>query len=349
MPALFPLGSLANFVFTRSPGYVAHFFWAQWYTVPLPAPGSFAGQTIIVTGANVGLGLEAVRHFARLGAARVIVACRSVEKAEGAVADVRQSLSAEQNAACQLEAWEVDLGSFASVAAFGERAAAELGRLDAVVENAGIAAAEYAVLEGYESSITVNVLSTVYMALLLMPLLRRTAAQHNVRPRLTLTSSEAHYFARFDEQHATPSIFDLFKGPQTMTHDRYNVSKLLEILAVRELASILDKAGVPVTVNAVNPGLCRTQLFRALPFGVRQAVQGLLHVVGRTASMGARTLVSAAAGGPETHGQYLDSAAVWPASKFVTSEAGATAQHRVWAEILGILEGVHPGISKNIE
>ncbi|CAK7226247.1 hypothetical protein SCUCBS95973_006136 [Sporothrix curviconia] len=350
-----------------NPGYITHLAWAQWQTVPLPEPGFFAGQTIIVTGANVGLGLEAVRHFARLGAARVIVACRSVEKAEAAVANVRQSLTPEQDAACTLEAWDVDLGSFVSVAAFGRRAAAELDRLDAVVENAGIATGEYTPLEGHESSITVNVLSTFYMALLLLPLLRRTAAQHNVRPRLTVVSSEAHFFARFAEQHA-PSIFDALKDPHAMSHDRYNVSKLLEILAVRALAGVLDDrnknknknknkdknknnhaAASFVTVNTVNPGLCRTQLFRTLPFGIRHLVHGVLYTVGRTASMGARTLVSAAAAGPETHGQYLDTTAVWPVSTYVTSEAGAKAQQRVWAEMLGILEDVHPGISGNIE
>lgn len=317
--------------------------------MPLPAPGHFAGQTIIVTGANVGLGLEAVRHFARLGAARVIAACRSVEKAEAAVADVKQSLSPEQAAACTLEAWDVDLGSFASVAAFGKRAAAELDRLDAVVENAGVAAGNYTPLEGHESSITVNVLSTFYMALLLLPLLRRTAAQHNVRPNLSVVSSDAHFFARFAEQHQ-PSIFAALQDPASITHDRYNVSKLLEILVVREMARVLDDNNhIPVTVNTLNPGLCRTQLFRSLPFGIRHLVHGVLYTVGRTAEMGARTLVSAAAAGPETHGQYLDTTEVWPVSTYVTSEAGAKAQRRVWTELLGILEGVHPGISKNID
>ncbi|KJR84784.1 short chain dehydrogenase reductase [Sporothrix schenckii 1099-18] len=331
-----------------NPGYVKHVVWAQWQTVPLPAPGHFAGQTIIVTGANVGLGLEAVRHFARLGASRVIVACRSVDKAAAAVANVKQSLTPEQAAACTLEAWDVDLGSFASVAAFGARAAKELDRLDAVVENAGVAAGTYTPLEGHESSITVNVLSTFYLALLLLPLLRRTAAQHNVRPNLAVVSSDAHFFARFAEQHR-PSIFAALQDPASMSHDRYNVSKLLEILVVREMAHVLDDRHIPVTVNTLNPGLCRTQLFRSLPFGVRHLVHGGLLVVGRTAEMGARTLVSAAAAGPETHGQYLDTNEVYPVSTYVTSAAGAQAQGRVWTELLGILEGVHPGISANLE
>ncbi|CAK7563757.1 MAG: hypothetical protein SEPTF4163_001633 [Sporothrix epigloea] len=331
------------------PSYITHFFLAQWQTVPLPEPGYFAGQTILVTGANVGLGLEAVRHVARLGAARVIVACRSVEKAEAAVANVRQSLTPEQNAACALEAWDMDLGSFASVAAFGRRAVAKLDRLDAVIENAGISVGtDFTLLEGYESTITVNVLSVFYLALLLLPLQRRTAVQHNVRPRLTIVSSLAHFMTPFAEQHE-PVIFDALKDPKKMSHDRYNVSKLLEVLAVRELAGILEKNNTPVTVNTVNPGLCRTQLFRTLPFGFRYLMLGAVYALGRTAAMGARTLVAGAAGGPETHGQYMDTGVVYPVSTYVTSEAGVDAQHRVWTEMLSILEGVHPGISKSIE
>ena len=165
--------------------------WAQWHAIPLPAPDFFAGQTVIVTGANAGLGLEAVRNFARLGAARVVVACRSIDKSERAIKDVQASLPATTTVFVPMD---VDLGSFASVAAFAKRCASQLDRVDAVVENAGLATGIYTTLEGHESTITVNVLSTFYMALLLLPLLRRTAAQHNVRPRLAIVSSEAHLF-----------------------------------------------------------------------------------------------------------------------------------------------------------
>ncbi len=176
--------------------YIAHFLKAQFTTVPLPAPGHFAGQTIIVTGAGSGLGLEAVRHLTRLGAARIIVACRSVAKGEVAIADVEKSLAASavpDGSSCTFEAWDVDLGSFASVAAFCERAGHDLDRVDAVVESAGVVMEERVEHEGHESTLTVNVLSTMLMALLMLPLLRRTAAKHNTRPRLVIVSSDAHF------------------------------------------------------------------------------------------------------------------------------------------------------------
>ena len=63
------------------------FPWTQFTKLPYPTE-SFEGQTIIVTGANTGLGLEAARHFTRLNAAKVILGCRSVSKGEEAALSI---------------------------------------------------------------------------------------------------------------------------------------------------------------------------------------------------------------------------------------------------------------------
>ena len=158
--------------------------------VPLPVPtADFSGKVVIVTGANSGLGLEAARHFVRLGAAKVILGCRSAEKAEAAKADIEASTGQRD----VVEVWPLDMGSFDSVRDFCRRADA-LERLDVVAENAAVATGEFEEMEGFESSITVNVISTFLMALLLLPVLRRTASRHNVQTRLSVISSDAHYF-----------------------------------------------------------------------------------------------------------------------------------------------------------
>lgn len=153
----------------------------------------FTGQTIIVTGGNIGLGLEAARHFVRLNAAKVILACRSTERGEKAKADILRTVTTNRSSSV-IEVWPVDLGSFESVREFC-RQAEKLERLDAVVENASVAmvAPEGTLAEGYECTITVNVISTFLMALLLLPTLRRTAAKWNMQPRLTIVSSDAHF------------------------------------------------------------------------------------------------------------------------------------------------------------
>lgn len=145
-----------------------------------------------MTGGNTGLGKEAACHFVRLGAARVILACRDLEKGRVAQAYIQAAAASKKGV---VEVWQVDLTSFQSVRDFCGRAAAELDRLDVVVENAGIAIGTYAEADGgFESTIAVNVVSTFLMAFLLLPLMRRTAMRFNVEPRLVVVSSDAHMF-----------------------------------------------------------------------------------------------------------------------------------------------------------
>jgi NAD(P)-dependent dehydrogenase (short-subunit alcohol dehydrogenase family) len=95
-----------------------------------------------------------------------------------------------------IEVWEVDLGKFDSVKAFCKRAG-ELERLDVVVENAGIAIPTFELVEGYESTIAVNVVGTFLMALLLIPKLRESGERFGTEPRLTIVASDAHEQARY--------------------------------------------------------------------------------------------------------------------------------------------------------
>ncbi len=135
-----------------------------------------------------------------------MLACRSVERGEAAKADIQASIESSIGASKKgngdekktaIEVWQVDLTSFESVRAFCRRADEQLDRLDAVVENAGLARPDYVEADGgHESTVAVNVVSTFLMALLLFPLLRRTAGRFNVRPRLVVVSSDAHYFVR---------------------------------------------------------------------------------------------------------------------------------------------------------
>lgn len=142
----------------------------------------------------MGLGLEAARHFCRLGAAKVILACRDPEKGKVARADIEASCSTSSKKGV-VEVWQVDMSSFQSVKDFCARADAELDRLDVVVENAGVATGTYVEADGgFESTIAINVVSTFLMLLLLLPKLRRTAARFNVEPKAVIVSSDAHLF-----------------------------------------------------------------------------------------------------------------------------------------------------------
>lgn len=184
-------------------------------TLPVPKT-SFSGQTVIVTGSNVGLGLEAARHFTRLSAAKVILAVRSVEKGEAA----KKSIEESTQRTGVVEVWQLDLSSYESVKQFAKKVEG-LSRLDAIVENAGIATRTYRVFEDNESTITTNVVSTFLLALMLLPKLRETATKFNVTPHLVIVSSEVHFFTTFPEKSST-DIFKTLNDKETAKMvDRY--------------------------------------------------------------------------------------------------------------------------------
>jgi NAD(P)-dependent dehydrogenase (short-subunit alcohol dehydrogenase family) len=237
-------------------GGILGFLKSQFFaTLPKPTVDC-SGKTIIVTGSNTGLGKEAARHFVNLGASTVILAVRSTEKGEAAKKDI-ESTTGKKNV---VQVWSLDMSSYKSVQDFGARVEKELPRLDIAVLNAGIATGKYVLAEQDESTITVNVVSTVLLSLLLLPKLKATAAKFNSRTNLTLTSSEVHFWAAFPQRTAPDGkLFEKMSEdtPETMKN-RYELSKLLDVFATRSMADIKSASQIPVTINTVNPGLCHS-------------------------------------------------------------------------------------------
>jgi retinol dehydrogenase-12 len=177
------------------------------FKIPLPTR-DFSGQTIIVTGSNTGMGLEAARHFVRLGAGTVILAVRNASKGT----DAKQSIESSTGRLGVVEVWDLDLTSYASVKAFAARAS-RLVRLDAVVENAGLTTNRFSMAEDNELLITVHVVSTFLLAFLLLPKLRETSLACNKDVTLTLVGSLTHWIAQFKERRSS-SIFEACADPE---------------------------------------------------------------------------------------------------------------------------------------
>ena len=195
--------------------FFTNFIYSQ-LAVTLPYPSAdFSGKTIIVTGANVGLGKEAVRHFVRLKAEKVIIAVRSIARGEAAKAEIE----AQTQSTGVLEVWEVDYASYDSVKAFAAKVAT-LARVDAVVLNAAIAADKFEMLEDNESTITVNVVSSTLLTLLLLPILRSSAAQWGIVPVIAIVNSEVHALTEFPERKTTNSLATLNNEKTAVMADR---------------------------------------------------------------------------------------------------------------------------------
>ncbi|KAH7061671.1 hypothetical protein BKA63DRAFT_200416 [Paraphoma chrysanthemicola] len=319
------------------------FIHSQLFVTP-PAPtGSYNGQTVIVTGSNVGLGLEAARHFTRLGAATVVLAVRSLEKGEAAKRDIESTTGRKD----VVRVMQLDMSSYQSVLDFASTASKSLPRIDIAILNAGVARGKWEVFEQDEATITVNVVSTFLLAFALLPKLKSTAQSYNTRPTLTITASEVHEYAAFEERKAPDGqIFarlnqEVINGKPADLAERYQVSKLLEVLAAREFCNLHPASTFPVTLNFVNPGLCHSELSREAGW----FLYIMKLILARTTEVGSRTLVHAGSSGQESHGQYLSDSQVKPPSTFVRSEEGAKTQKRVWDELVVKLEGIKKGVT----
>ncbi|KAL4739303.1 hypothetical protein BDV11DRAFT_205252 [Aspergillus similis] len=298
---------------------------------------STAGKTYIVTGANTGLGFEAAKHFVRLGAKKVILAVRSIPSGEAAKQKIDEATATTDVA----EVWALDLSSYASVKTFAKRAITELDRIDAVIENAAVATPEQTRAEGHVLSLTVNVLSTFLLAVLLLPKLKESAEKYGILPHLSIVTSGIGWDMRemWEKIREDPLVrMDGLPTEQSMV--TYPISKLMDTLAVRELAARLPVEQGKVVINAVCPGLCKTELVRNCPPAQKQAIVEQHELYGRTAEDGSRTLLAGAVLGKESHGAYTSNYKI-PA--WAKGEEAKKWQEHLWGLIVKELETAEPG------
>jgi NAD(P)-dependent dehydrogenase (short-subunit alcohol dehydrogenase family) len=179
---------------------------SQFFCPPPYPTQSFAGQTVIVTGSNVGLGLEAARHFYRLDCARLILGVRTVSKGEAAKEDIVGSVK-HRSDADSIQVWPLDLTSTQSTLAFAERVKDELDRVDVLVENAGLISQSWTLCEGVEQTMQVNVVNTLLLGMALLPKLKNTKERFaDSSPHLVVVTSDGHHFTRF-KQINDPDIY----------------------------------------------------------------------------------------------------------------------------------------------
>ncbi|KAL8938430.1 MAG: hypothetical protein Q9216_003904 [Gyalolechia sp. 2 TL-2023] len=327
-----------------SASYILGFLYSQFLVTPPTPKQRFDGQTVVVTGSNTGLGLQAALHITRLGAEKVIVAVRNLEKGEKAKIAIEESTGQTG----VVEVWQLDLTSYDSVKQFAKKAEG-LKRLDVLLENAGLMNEVWSMAEEDELSVTTNVVSTFLLGLLLLPKLQETATRFNVRPRLVIVASDLHFVTNLEERKAS-SIFDNLREKETADmSSRYAVTKLIEILIVRELAARIDRSEKPkVIVNCLTPGFCHSDFDREMTGAKLYFMKTMRFLVARSTEVGSRTLVAAAEAGEESHGQYMADGRVSYVSPFVLSDDGAETQKRLWTELAEKLERIQPGLMRNV-
>ena len=211
-----------------------------WTAADIP---DLRGRTAVVTGANSGLGLEMTRELACKGA-RVVMACRSRDRAEDARADVEREVPA-----ADLAVEILDLASLASVRDFAGRFGSTYDRLDVLCCNAGIMAIPRSETEdGFETQFGVNVLGHFALTGLLLDDLLGTDGS-----RVVWLSSMAAWMGaiHFNDLHGEAS-YDRWRA--------YNQSKLADLMLAIEMNRRLQNAGETTLSLAAHPGLSSTNL-----------------------------------------------------------------------------------------
>jgi len=217
-------------------------------------PGNYVleGRTIVITGANSGIGRTTALGLGRRGAT-LLLAGRSAAPTEAVVAEV-DALDGPGRA----EALALDLADLTSVRACAAAINARDDAPDVLINNAGLAGAKGVTAQGFELTFGVNHLGHFLLTTLLLDRLR--AAQKPTR--IVTVASDAHKGPKridFDAQ--------LRRTKSTKGLREYQVSKLCNVLFTQELARRLE--GSDVTAYAVHPGVVASNIWREVPWPIR--------------------------------------------------------------------------------
>ena len=213
------------------------------------------GKTVVVTGANSGLGFEGTREFAAKGAT-VVMACRSVSRAEDAADEIRADAGGEVDG--ELDVRECDLASLASVREFAEGLADDYDAVDVLCNNAGVMAIPRSETDdGFETQFGVNHLGHFALTGRLFDLLD-AAEGIGGDARVVTQSSGAHEQGEMD-------FADLNWERSYGKWKAYGRSKLSNLLFAYELQRRLAAAsdeGDEVAIRSVacHPGYTDTNL-----------------------------------------------------------------------------------------
>jgi len=271
---LFEPGQIIAILLVLAVCFASAYIYLRWTIVWNDSQADLTGKTVIVTGANVGIGYYTALDLAKRNA-RVILACRDEVKAESAKNKI---IAASNNKNVVVRV--IDLCVMRSVKDFARQIISEETRLDVLINNAGIVSAgkpREVTDEGLETLFAANYFGPFLLTNLLLDLLKKSAPS-----RIINVSSIVNKFGVID--------FNNLQGEKYFQyHTRYFDSKLALILFTRQLARRLEDSGV--TANVLHPGSVHSQLLRNLNPFLRIPIQLFMRLFCRTAQEGAQTSI----------------------------------------------------------
>jgi len=245
------------------------------------------GRTVVITGANSGLGFEAARVLAERGAT-VVLACRDTDRADEAADRIRADAPR-----ADIRSTRLDLGSLASIRSAAERLRVDHPRIDLLINNAGLMMPPYGRTEdGFELQFGTNHLGHFALTGLLLDHLITVPGS-----RIVTISSNAHKGGRIN-------FDDLQSDERYGRMAAYGQSKLANLLFTYELQRRLADAGAETIAVAAHPGGSRTGLTRHVSRPLRPVTGLLMRIMGQSAAMGALPTLRAAVDPAVRGGDY---------------------------------------------
>ena len=198
-------------------------------------------RTVIITGANSGLGFETAKKIAKNLEYQVILSCRNLEKAENA-----KQIIIKETGNQNIKVMKIDTSSLASVRAFADEFLSLNEKIDVLINNAGISpmAASGLTDEGFEVVFATNYLGHFLLTQLLLPTFKDTARIINIT----------------SDMHNPPGGgiswpgSDYLAHPQEDDRRKYSYSKLCMIYFSHKLDRVLKEKNKHIIVNSFNPG-----------------------------------------------------------------------------------------------
>ncbi|XP_056014761.1 dehydrogenase/reductase SDR family member on chromosome X-like isoform X2 [Ostrea edulis] len=217
---------------------------------------------VVVTGGNTGIGYETAKWIAMMGA-RVIIACRSEERARAAIENMQIEFKEEKTKTTaglctydtlSVEFMALDLASMKSVQTFINDFTAKESHLNLLICNAGIAICGQAYTEDdFESMFQVNYLGHFLIVTKLLPMMLKSGSDC----RVVMVTSDSHEVAKFDLENAQGRQHTKESFPR---HEYYGNTKLYQIMQMFSLNRKLRNTDV--SVISVHPGLVDTEVTR---------------------------------------------------------------------------------------
>ncbi len=250
-----------------------------------PPTQDLSGRVVLITGANTGIGRATAEVLAKNGA-HIIMACRSREKTEPVMHEIRTLCGHDR-----VEFIPLDLGSLASVRKCAETFLTRDLPLHILINNAGLAGHKGLTSDGFEMTFGVNHLGHFLLTMLLLDRIKQSAPA-----RIVNVASRAH-------KRTNTFDFDILRQPyKGNPMSAYAVSKLANVLFSAELARRLE--GTNITTYSLHPGVVASDVWRSVPWPIRPLIKRFML----TNEQGALTTLHCAMSPKAAHetGLYYD-------------------------------------------